>query len=292
VNGLFVRVRAEFVKVTAGQTVLLTGASGGLGKFIAHAFADRGAHLALVAYPGVELDELRMSLEKKGVRAVALTVDLREAEQRRRLMEQMRELFGQIHILVNNAGVEFTSAYHHLSEENIREVISVNLEAPMMLTRLALPDMVNRGCGHFVNLSSLAGKSGPAYQEPYAATKAGLIAFTSSLRATYRCLGVSASVVVPGFVEAGIYANLKAKSGCSAPRLLGTSNPEAVARAVIDAIERDRFEVIVNPLPVRPMVAFNALFPKMGEWLTDKLGTNDFFRRVAAKLETESDGHG
>jgi hypothetical protein len=88
-------------------------------------------------------------------------------------------------------------------------------------------------------------------------------------------------------VEAGIYANLKAKSGCSAPWLLGTSRPESVGHAVVDAIERDRVEVIVNPLPARPLVALNALSPRLGAWVTDKIGANDFFCRVAAGLERD-----
>jgi len=140
--------------------------------------------------------------------------------------------------------------------------------------------MLERKRGHIVNISSLAGKSGPAFQEPYAATKAGLIAFTSSLRATYRGSGVSASVIVPGFVETGIYTKLKTKSGCSAPAFLGTSPPEAIPRAVIRAIQKDLPEIIVNPLPVRPLLAFTSLFPSLGEWVIDKIGTNDFFRRV------------
>ncbi len=150
----------------------------------------------------------------------------------------------------------------------------------MILSRLVLPEMLERKRGHIVNISSLAGKSGPAYQEPYAATKAALVAFTSSLRATYRNTGVSASVIIPGFVEAGIYANLKAKAGCSAPALMGTSKPETVARAVIRAIERDRPEIIVNPLPIRPLLAFIALFPRAGEWMSNRTGANEFFRKV------------
>ena len=143
--------------------------------------------------------------------------------------------------------------------------------------------MLSRNRGHIVNISSLAGKSAPAFQEPYAATKAGLIGFTSSLRATYRGSGVSASVVVPGFVEAGIYAQLKKRSGLAAPALLVTSPPEKVAQAVVKVIEKDLPEIIINPLPVRPLLAFIALFPKAGEWLSDKTGGNDFFRKVVDK---------
>ena len=179
---------------------------------------------------------------------------------------------------------EFTARYHELGEQNLRDVLAINLEAPMELTRLLLPDMVRRRRGHIVNISSLAGKSGPAFQEPYAATKAALVAFTTSLRATYRGTGVSASVVTPGFVEAGMYADLKSRSGCSAPRLLGTSKPEAVARAVLRVIERDQLEQIVNPIPVRPLLALSALFPGFGEWIAEQTGGNDFFRKVEARL--------
>jgi short-subunit dehydrogenase len=268
------------MKIQPGDTVLLTGAPGGLGAFMAHAFADFKVKLVLVAHPGAELQKLQKSVEDRGAEAVTIISDLREPAQRKQLIQDVRSRFGKIDILVNNAGVEFTGAYHDLSEENIYDTLKVNLEAPMILSRLVLPEMLERKRGHVVNISSLAGKSGPAFQEPYAATKAGLIGFTSSLRATYKKSGVSASVIVPGFVEAGIYSKLKTSSGLSAPALLGTSPPEAVSRAVIRAIEKDIPEIIINPLPVRPLLAFTALLPSAGEWVTDKIGTNDFFRRV------------
>jgi short-subunit dehydrogenase len=264
-----------------GDTVLLTGASGGLGRFIAHALVDFQVRQILVAHPGTSLEELRREIANRGGEAVVITSDLREADQRRRLLQEAARHMGPTDILINNAGVEFTAVYHELSEDNIYETLRVNLEAPMILSWLILPEMLARKRGHIVNISSLAGTYGPAFQEPYAATKAGLINFTTSLRATYRGSGVSASVIVPGFVEAGIYAKLKAKSGCSAPALLGTSSPEAVPRAVIRAIQNDLPEIIVNPIPVRPLLAIIALFPRWGEWIAGKLGTNQFFHRVA-----------
>ncbi len=275
-------------KTFSGQTCLLTGASGGLGIYMAEALAEMGMNLALVAYPGAGLEDLRKQIERKGGRAISFPADLRVHEQRQFVFDKVVQEFGKIDVLVNNAGVEFTSAYHDLTQQSIQEIIAVNLEAPMILSRLVLPGMIQRRQGHIVNISSLAGKSGPAFQEPYAATKAALVGFTSSLRSTYRGTGVSASVVTPGFVEAGIYANLKEKTHCSAPALLGTSPPQAVARAVVRCIERDLPELIVNPLPVRPLLALSALFPRVGEWVIDKIGTNDFFRRVVqAQKKTE-----
>jgi short-subunit dehydrogenase len=268
------------MEIKPGDTVLLTGAPGGLGAFMAQAFADCKVRQALVMPPGGNLEELQKAVEKRGGEAAVFVCDLRDAAQRKKLLQDVRLQFGSIDILINNAGVEFTSAYHGLSEENIYNTLRVNLEAPMILSWLVLPEMLERKRGHIVNISSLAGKSGPAFQEPYAATKAGLIAFTSSLRASYRPLGVSASVIVPGFVETGIYSKLKKKSGCTAPLLPGTSPPEKIPSAVLRAIRNDLPEVIVNPIPVRPLLALAALFPSLGEWMINKTGTNDFFRRV------------
>jgi short-subunit dehydrogenase len=266
------------MNIQSTDTVLITGASGGLGTYIVRAFARHGVRLALAAYPGNELEELRAEVEKQRCECITQVADLRKPGERQQLIETILKRFGRVDILVNNAGIEFTSYYHELSEVNILDVLNINLEAPMILTWLLLPQMLKHRRGHVINISSLAGKSGPAFQEPYSATKAGLIAFTASLRATYQDSGVSSSVIVPGFVEAGIYARLKARTGSSAPPWLGTSSPNSVALAVLRAIERNIPEVIVNPLPVRPLLAFMTLFPSAGERLINKIGSNKFFQ--------------
>ena len=268
------------MNIDAGQTVLLTGASGGLGTHLTRAFAKTGAKLALVAYPGDELITLRDEVRRAGGTAIALARDLRLSDERQEVVAEVRKEFGATDILVNNAGIEFTSPYDVLSEQNIVDVLRVNLEATMIMSWLVLPEMLRRGKGHIVNMSSLAGKANPALQEPYAASKAGLIGFTYSLRASYRSAGVSASAIVPGFVETGIYTRLKERSGLAAPKLLGTSSPEKVVAAVIRAVQRDLPEVIINPIPVRPLLALCALLPRVGERALAMTGGHDFFRRV------------
>jgi short-subunit dehydrogenase len=268
----------------SGKTAILTGASGGLGRYIALALAQHGVNLVLAAYPGEGLDSLKEVVSQFGIRAFPLVANFRHTSQLRSVVEEAKREFGRIDLLINNAGVEFTSAYHELPEENIGDIIGINLEAPMLLARLVLADMLERRCGHIVNMSSLAGKIGPAFQEPYAATKAALIAFTASLRATYRGTGVSASVICPGFVEAGIYAKLKKETGFPAPALLGTSPPEPVAQAVVKAIRRDLPEVIINPYPVKPLIATAILFPRLGEFLVRRTGAHEFFGRAAEAL--------
>ncbi len=132
-----------------------------------------------------------------------------------------------------------------------------------------------------MNISSLAGKVGLPYNEPYAATKAGLVGLTKSLRAEYRGTGVSASVVCPGFVEAGMYQRWRDQTGRVAPRILGRSSPEAVGRAVVHAIERDVPEVLVNPGPTRLLVTLAELSPALAEKVVRRLGVAKWFRTTA-----------
>jgi short-subunit dehydrogenase len=272
------------MKSLRGQTAILTGATGGIGCHIARALAQAGTNLVLTAYPGVGLEELCSEAAQSGVKVLPLAFDLGEAEQRQALVSTALKEFGRVDVLVNNAGIEFTAAYHELSVQDIRDVLRVNLEAPMLLTHAVLPEMLRRRWGHIVNISSFAGRLCPGYQEPYAATKAALTAFTHSLRGTYRRTGVSASTICPGFVDAGIYLRAKAKYGGAAPGLFGASvcTPQQVARSVIRAIEGDVGEIFVNRYPVRPILALYGLSPALGAWITDRvLGAHDFFQAVA-----------
>jgi len=280
---------AFMISKTTGLSAVLTGANGGLGLPLTAALAAAGMDLLLVAYPGVGLDEACAVARRHGVKATSLVADLREESGRTLTLQTARERLGRVDILVNNAGVEYSAPYHELSVTQIREVMSVNLEAPMMLTRGVLAEMLQRGLGHIVNISSLAGKAGPACQEPYAASKAALCAFTYSLRNTYRGTGVSASVITPGFVDAGIYSRMKTRTGRSAPPLLAACSPDRVAAAVMRGITRDRAEIIVNRYPMRPLLACMALWSGFAERVPQWTGANDLFR-TAAKAEAPSKG--
>jgi NAD(P)-dependent dehydrogenase (short-subunit alcohol dehydrogenase family) len=122
--------------------------------------------------------------------------------------------------------------------------------------------------------------SGPACNETYASTKAALIAFTQSLRASYRGSGVSASVVCPGFVESGMYERSR-RHGLRAPLMLGSTTPEAVSRAVITAVRKDQPEIILNPGPIRLMMALPTMFPGIAEWGRRRLGADNLYRKAA-----------
>jgi short-subunit dehydrogenase len=280
----------NIVRTLRERNVLITGASGGLGVHICEALAACGANLAMVAYPGAGLQELVQMAKSHGVRAVSRPVDIRSNDERRRMLDWVRAELGEVDVLVNNAGVEHTSLYHDLSPDQITDMLGVNLEAPMRLAHALLPGMLQRRFGHIVNISSLAGKSGPACQEGYAATKAGLVAFSSSLRATYKDTGVSSSVICPGFVEAGIYSRIKQAAGRPAPALLAATRPEKVAQAVVQSIQGDKPEVIVSRYPIRPVLALSALWPSFGLRFAEWVGANEFFRDVAQKNRKDKKG--
>ncbi len=275
------------IKSLSGCTAILTGASGGLGSHLVRTLAAEKMNLLLVAYPGIELPKVQAVAALQPVRSEILCADLRLAAERERVIATALDTFGRVDLLVNNAGVEYSAAMHDLSIEQIEEVLAVNLRAPMLLTRLLLPHLLKQGAGHIVNIASLAGKAGPGFQEPYAASKGGLIAFTQSLRASYRGTGVSASVITPGFVETGIYTRLKETTGRAAPALLGACPPERVCKAMLRAIRNDMPEILVSRYPVRPVLATSALFPRFGEWFNDAVGLTKFFRSAAAQARPE-----
>ncbi len=273
-----------------GRNAMLTGANGGLGSHIVEALVAQGVNVFLVGFLHPGLEAQAAVARKHGCRADFTAADLRVPSQRERVVVEAERALGPIDILINNAGVEYSCAYHELSVEQIEEVLDVNLRAPMLLSHRLLPGMLERGLGHIVNMSSLAGKSGPAFQEPYAASKAGLTAFTYSLRATYRHKGVSASVITPGFVNAGIYARLISRMNRKAPFLLGSVRPERVSNAVVSAIRKDRPEVVISRFPVWPVLVAIAIAPRLGLSLVAKLGTHEFFRQAAESARVAETG--
>lgn len=263
------------MKELRGRNAIVTGASRGIGVHIARALALEGVNLALAARSVDALDEVREVARSLGVEAVGIPTDLAESEQIEALAERAERELGPVDILVNNAGIEFTAPYEDYPRKNLSAIVSVNLLAPMLLARAVLPGMLARGRGHVVSVSSLAGKLGFPRQTPYAATKAGLIMFTHSLRAELVDEPVGVSVICPGFVAGdGMYA--RRNDGEEAPMLMKPTTPGKVVAAVIRAIKRDTAERIVNPLPMRPMAVLRELAPGIAPHVHKAIGMTDF----------------
>jgi short-subunit dehydrogenase len=254
-----------------GKTVLLTGAAGGIGHHIAGALVAAGARVV-----ASDVDLERLDAAPLGDDVVKLPADLRELRATERLIERA----GPLDVLVNCAGLEYTGAYVQQGRGEIEDLVRVNLLAPMMLIRVALPGMLERGSGHIVNIASIAGKGPAPYLAAYATTKAGILELTRSLRVEHAGTGVRFSAVTPGFVaDEGMYARM-AGDGLSAPPTLGTTSPDRVARAVVAVLERDRPEKIVAARPMRPFFALTELSPRVGELGIIASGARRFLRRV------------
>ncbi|HET6334958.1 MAG TPA: SDR family NAD(P)-dependent oxidoreductase [Polyangiales bacterium] len=266
-----------------GRNAILTGASRGLGVYIARALAAEGVNLALAARTLAPVEELARELSASGVRAVAIRTDVAVAADRTALLQRAAAELGGIDILVNNAALETNLAFADFSLSAIDEMLNVDLVAPVLLTRELLPQLLERKTGHIVNIASLAGKSATPFNVPYSTAKGGLILFTHSLRAELRGTGVSTSVVVPGFVsETGMFAAKTQEHGLTAPAIVGTSTPEKVARAVVRVIKSDVLETIVAPGPMRLSQAFNQVFPEAFAWFVTRIGAMEPFKKMAS----------
>jgi short-subunit dehydrogenase len=237
-----------------GKAVLLTGATGGLGRAMALALAERGARLVLSSRKAEELGGLVAGLPGKGHRAIVS--DLAEEGAALRLLEEA----GDLDVLVANAGLPASGRLDGFSQEEIGRALRVNLESPVRMTRELLPEWQSRGSGQFVFVSSISGFVSTPRASLYAATKFGLRGFALNLREDLRRTGVGVSVITPGAIrEAGMFAD----SGAKAPPGVGTGTPQQVASAVVRAIERDKSEISVAPVRQRALARFAMLAPEL-----------------------------
>ncbi len=250
--------------------VLLTGATGGLGRAIARALAERGGELVLTGRRAEVLEPLATEVNGR-----ALACDLADPAAVERLVTGA----GEIDILVANAGISAGGRLDKFSVEEIDHALSVNLRAPMVLARRLMDGMVARRRGHLVFVSSLSGKAASPGTAVYSATKFGLRGFALGAQQDLARHGVGVSVVLPGFIsEAGMFHD----SGARLPPYLGTKRPGDVARAVVEAIERNRAEVDVAPLMLRAGAALAGLAPGPASTIQRKFGGGTVSESVVA----------
>ena len=277
------------MKELRGKRAIVTGASRGLGVYIARALAERGVDLALSARSADALEETRRQCEAFGVRAVAIPCDVSSLDDQRQLVAATEREFGAIDILINNAGIEYTESVANLSIEQIDAQLRTNLNAPIWLTKLVLPSMLKARRGAIVNVASLAGKSPVPYNALYATSKAGLINFTNSLQLELEGSGVTVGVVCPSFVsDAGMWAGHEAAGVVKAPAMVRAVTPQKVADAVIRCVDRGG-EILVASGPIRPLFALGQMTPGMAQTIVKRLGLREMYRKEADRLKQGHD---
>jgi short-subunit dehydrogenase len=263
------RIGSQVVKIN-GSTVLLTGATGGIGHAIARALSARGARLALTGRRTDVLEPLAAELKAR-----SFACDLSDAADVDRLLAQV----GDVDILLANAALPASGRLESFSVVEIDRALDVNLRAPIVLTHALSPAMIARGRGHLVFISSLAGKASSPGAALYSASKFGLRGFASALRADLRGSGVGVSTIFPGFIrDAGMYADVDV----ALPAGVGTRSPQDVARAVIRAIEHNRGEIDVAPLSLRAGSLLAGIAPELAASAARRLGSDDISAKMAA----------
>ena len=188
-----------------GKKVLVTGASGGIGKAIAMQLSSSGADLCLTGRNKSELENLQKII---GGNCQIIISDLSNSEGINNLADQAQEIMGQIDILVNNAGITKDNLFMRMSEDDWNEVININLNSIFKLTKQLIKGMIKRRYGRIINITSVIGVAGGAGQSNYSASKAGIIAMSKSLAQEVGSRSVTVNSIAPGFIETNMTAEL------------------------------------------------------------------------------------
>ena len=251
------------------KVVVITGASAGIGRAAAEAFAAEGARVVVAARRREELERLAGELGARGAVALPVAVDVRRDEDLRRLIDEARRAFGRIDVLVNNAGVAKGGRLYELEPEAIHETLDINLRGTFRLTQLVLPHMIAQGSGHIVNVSSVLAYSSVPSLSVYSATKSALLAFSRAVRRELTGTGVLVSVVLPGATRTAMMdAALRdweepsrEQPAALKPLMALIVAPEVPARAIVDAVRYRRSEVLMGGPPVALLSLLEKLAP-------------------------------
>ena len=252
------------------KTVLITGGSRGLGLVMAREFAGEGARLAICARDETELERARADLKKLGAPAViAVPCDVTDRAQVNEMVSIVQDRYGQIDVLVNNAGVIQVGPVEVMTLEDYEEAMKVHFWAPLYTTLAVLPEMRRRRDGRIVNISSIGGKISVPHLVPYSASKFALVGLSEGLRAELQKDGVVVTTVCPGLMRTGSPRNATFKGqhraeyawfSISDALPITAMQAERAARQIINACKRGDAEIVLT-IQAQLAVKFHGLFP-------------------------------
>jgi short-subunit dehydrogenase len=264
-----------------GATVLITGAAGALGTATARELARRGVKLALADRDAAGLDRLAGELRAQGTTVATFPVDMLDDAQLAALPDQVERDLSPVDIFISGAGLEINACLHTVTTEEIDVQLGLHLRSPMLLSAALVPRMRERGRGHIMIISSMSGKIPQPAKAPYAAAKAGSIAFTHALRRELAGTGVTASVVAPGVVTGAGQAHRAMEGSSADPTKVGGVTVEQCVEAILDALTHRRAEITVTGKPTGALSALQAAWPSAADWVLKRTGVGDFWLNVA-----------
>ena len=264
------------------KTVIVTGGSEGVGAAAARMFAEAGANLVLVARNKKNLDTIAEELREK-TRVEVFAMDVSDADACVDVFKKAAFEFGRVDVLVNNAGYHKRGSVQSVEPADLAKMIDVNLKAPIMLSRLAIPYMQEAGGGAIINVGSLAGRTPVPGSACYAASKAGLRSFTYSLAAELDDDSIKLAVVSPGPIDTGfIMADIDATSDITFSQPISTA--DEVAEAILDLCSNSVREQSMPKISgVLTMIMY--LFPGLRKFVQPALERKG--AKVKARLKRE-----
>jgi NAD(P)-dependent dehydrogenase (short-subunit alcohol dehydrogenase family) len=253
------------MKNLRGKRALITGAGSGIGRAIALELARQGTHIWLLEINELTLESVGGEARSCGVDVVARRCDLSRADEIRSAFDEVLKTWGGIDILVNNAGIIYYGATENISDQQWAEVLAINLTAPIMLTRLFLPSLLERHDAHILNVCSIYGLVPKRRLAAYQTAKFALVGFSQSLRLEYGPRGLGITALCPGLVRTDLIGAAE-KSGRLKNRLTLASHlavaPEIVALRAVQAIQKDQGLIVVT-LHARALWLVHRCFPRL-----------------------------
>jgi short-subunit dehydrogenase len=256
-----------------GRTVVITGASSGIGAATADAIAKRGAHVVLVARRESALEEVAQRVRDAGGTADVVPCDLTDADAVTQAGATIRRRTGIPDVLVNNAGAGRWLFVHETPPQEVVTMMAAPYFAAFWMTREMLPGMLRRGSGHIVNLTSPAGFSAWPGGTGYVVARWAMRGFDEALRADLHRTKLRVSLVVPGEVTSPYFANNPGSQERlpKASRLYRRLEPPEVALAIVKAVEQERDRVVL-PAMLRLTLLSHRLWPRPTQWLANATG--------------------
>lgn len=257
------------------KIAVITGASGGIGAATAKAFAQKGATVVLLARRGPELEAVKESIEKQGGKAFYYLADLSKPAEVQQVAEKIKAGVGIPDIIINNAGLGRWLAIDETSEAEAIEMMALPYFAAFYTTRNFISEMIARGSGHIINITSPVGFIPIPGALAYGTARWAMAGFSKFLKADLRGTGIRVSLVVPGKVSSTYFGH----NPGSEERIPAISNifrtltPEDVARRIVQVAMRGRGDSYL-PLPIGLTVFTHRLFPGLIEWMMRETGWN------------------
>ena len=254
----------------SGRSVLLTGASGGIGRRTAELLARVGARVTLMARRPEPLAEVRAAVEALGGAAVTVPGDVRVRADAERAVRAALDRFGSLDALVNNAGLGFLARIDDPAADRAEELLSTNVLGPLCMTRAALPALRSAGRAVIVNVASIAGRIGAPYYSFYNASKYALIGMTEAWRRELLPEGIQVCTVIPAAVRGEFLEGLGGRHALGKGPAGTVLEPEDVARAIRSILLRPRPEIYL-PHRNRWLGIINVVWPRLSDRIVNRL---------------------